>query len=68
MPPCKLKRPFKGPRELLGGTEEKLIEEKNGSLICIGCGSMFFYKKETEKIELVARPVQYTTGGYFIHV
>ena len=48
--PCQLKKPFKGSetetRELLGGTEEKSLSS-----------TMIFNKKETGKIELVARPV-----------
>ena len=44
-------------RELLGGTKEKSV-----SLSCLSdlpCRQIndFFYKKETEKIELVVRPV-----------
>ena len=46
--PCQLKKAFHGSetetRELLGGTEENSVSSMRG------------YKKETEKIELVARP------------
>ena len=51
-------------RELLGGTEENSVSPTRGLLICPVCGllicppgkSMSFHKKETGKIELVARP------------
>ena len=44
-------------RELLGGTEENNVcFPDEGSLICPPGRSMSFHKKETEKIELVARP------------
>ena len=46
-------------RELLGGTEENGVFPDKGSFICPPGKSMTFHKKETEKIELVARPVSY---------
>ena len=42
-------------KELLGGTGERNIIHKEGTLICPSCKSMIFYKKETEK-RLVAWP------------
>ena len=41
---------------MLGGTEENSVSPDKGSLICPSVKSIIFYKKETEKIELLARP------------
>ena len=43
-------------RELLEGTTENSVSPNEGSLIGPPGKSMIFHKKETEKIELVARP------------
>ena len=44
-------------RELLGGTEENSLSPGDGSLIFPPVQiNDFFYKKDTEKNELVARP------------
>ena len=45
-------------RELLGGMVFS-VSPMGGSLICPPGKSMIFRKKETKKIELVARPVIY---------
>ena len=57
---CQLKRPFKGLR-LRGDScweepKRKISSLNKGSLICPPGKSMILYKKETEKIKLVARP------------
>ena len=43
-------------KELLGGTVENSVSPTRGHLICPLGQSMIFYKKETEKNELVSRP------------
>ena len=44
-------------RELLGGTEKKNVHPMKGHLI--------FYRKETEKMELLARPDIYNSDKLF---